>query len=58
LAVRKDATHKLDGERFNLSKLNDVEVRNPYQIEITNRFAVLEKLSDIEDLNRAWENTI
>ena len=27
-----------------------------YQIDITNRFAALENLSDDEDINRAWEN--
>jgi len=26
------------------------------QIDITNRFAALENLSDGEDVNRAWEN--
>ena len=44
------------GERFNLRKLNDLEVRKEYQIAITNRFATLEKLSNSEDMNRAWEN--
>jgi len=48
----------LDGERFNLRKLNELEVKKQYQIEITKRFAVLENLSDSEDINRAWENII
>jgi hypothetical protein len=39
-----------------LRKLNELEVRKQYQIEITNRFAALENLSDDEDINRAWEN--
>jgi hypothetical protein len=34
--------------------LNDLEVRKKYQIEITNRFAALENLSDDEVINRAW----
>ena len=51
LAVRKQAAQKLEGERFNLRKLNERQVRTQYQIEITNRFAAL------ENLNRAWENT-
>jgi len=46
----------LDGERFNLRKLHGLEIRQLYQIEITNRFAALENLSDNEDINRAWEN--
>jgi len=46
----------LDGERFNLRKLYELDVRKQYQIEITNRFAALENLSDGEDIDRAWEN--
>ena len=56
LAVSKQAAQKVDGERFNLKKLNDPEVRKYYQIEITNIFAALENLSNGEDINRAWEN--
>jgi hypothetical protein len=48
LAVRKQAAQKFDGERFNLRKLNEREVRKQYQIEITNRFAALENLNDKE----------
>ena len=58
LAVSKQAAQKFDGERFNVRKLNELEVRQQYQIEITNRFAPLENLSDSEDINRAWENII
>ena len=39
-----------------MRKLNKSEVREQYQIEITNRFAALEKLNDDEDVNRTWEN--
>jgi len=46
LAVCKKAAQKFDGDRFNLRKLNKPEVRKQYQIEITNRFAALENLSD------------
>ena len=56
LAVSKQAAQNFDGERFNLRKLNELEVRKQCQIEITNRFAALENLSDNEDVNRAWEN--
>ena len=56
LAVSKQAAQKFDREKFNLRKLNELEVRKQYQIEITNRFAALENLSDGEDINRAWEN--
>jgi hypothetical protein len=43
-------------QRFNLRKLNEPEVREQYQIEITNRFAAVENLNDDEDVNRTWEN--
>ena len=56
LAKSKQATQKFDGERFNLRKLNELEVRNQYQIEITNRFAALENSSDGEDMILTWEN--
>jgi hypothetical protein len=54
--VSKEAAQKFEGGRFNLRKLYQLDVRKPYQIEITNRFAALENLSDGEDINRAWEN--
>ena len=56
LAVSKQAEQRFGGERFNLWKLNELEVRKQYQIEIINRFAALEDLNDDEDINRAWEN--
>jgi len=56
LAVSQQAVQKFDGERLNLRKLNELEVRKQYQTEITNRLAALENLSDSEDINRAWEN--
>ena len=56
LAVSKQAAQKLDGERFNLRKLEDQEVRKQYQYEITNRFEALGNISDNGDVNRTWEN--
>jgi len=44
LAVVEQAVQRLDGESFNMRKLNELEVRKQYQIEITNRFAALENL--------------
>ena len=46
LAVRKQAAQKLDGERFNLKKLKNLEVKEQYQIEITNTFAALGSIRD------------
>jgi hypothetical protein len=57
LAVRKQAAQKSDGGRFNLRKLNDLEVRKQYRIEITNRFTALENISEDEDMNRARGET-
>jgi len=56
LAVGKQAAQRFDRQRFNLRKLNESEVREHYQIEITNRFAALENLNDDEDVVRTWEN--
>jgi hypothetical protein len=56
LGVSKQGAQKFDGERFNLRKLNELEVKKKYQIEITDRFAALENLIVDEDINRVWEN--
>jgi len=55
LAVGKQAAQKFDGERF-LRKLNKLQVRKQYQINISNRSAALWSLNDSEDINRAWKN--
>jgi len=55
LAVGKQAAQRFDRQSFNLRKLNELEVREQYQIEITNRSAALENLNDDEDVNRTWE---
>jgi hypothetical protein len=41
-------------ERFKLKKLNEVESKRQYQVTISNRFAALENLVDM-DINRSWE---
>ena len=43
-------------ERFNLRKLNELEVRKQYQIKISNRFLDLQNLGYSKDINKAWEN--
>ena len=52
LAVHKQAAQKFQGERFNLRKLKELEVKEKYQTEITNRFATLENLNVEEDVYR------
>ena len=39
-----------------MRKLNEPEVREKYQIEITNRSEALENSDDDENVNRTWEN--
>ena len=56
LTVNKKAAQKFEGERFNLRKLNELEVKEKYQIELTSRFEALENLDVDKDVNRAWEN--
>jgi hypothetical protein len=43
-------------ERLNLKKLNEVEGKEQYCVEISNRFAALENLDTEGDVNKAWEN--
>jgi len=56
LAGHTQTAQKVDVERFNLRMLNELDVRKQYQIEISNRFAAMENLSDGDDIRRAWEN--
>jgi hypothetical protein len=36
--------------------LDDVEVKEKYQVEISNRFAYLESLEESFNINNAWES--
>jgi hypothetical protein len=42
-------------ERFNLKKLNEVEDKKRYQVEVSSRFAALEDLDTKVEINSAWE---
>jgi hypothetical protein len=53
LAVSKQTTHTFHAERFSLKKLNEVEGKEQYRAEISNRFVALENLDDDVDINRA-----
>jgi uncharacterized metal-binding protein YceD (DUF177 family) len=44
IAANKQASHKFQMERFNLKKLNEVEDKEKYRVEVSNRFAALEDL--------------
>jgi hypothetical protein len=52
LAVSKQTTQRVYMEKFNLKKLNEVEGKEQYRVEISNRFAAMENL-DTEVDNRA-----
>ena len=56
LQVNKQEIKMFDKERFNLRKLNELEVRKQCQIKISNKLAALENISDDEEINRALEN--
>jgi hypothetical protein len=56
LSVIKRVAQKFDMQRFYIRKLNDAEVKEKYQVKITNRFAVLENCDNTVDMNTAWEN--
>jgi hypothetical protein len=44
LAVSKQVIHRVHMERFNFKKLNEVEGKEQYHVEISNRFTDLENL--------------
>jgi hypothetical protein len=56
ISVSKRAREKFDLERFDLKKLSDVEVKEKYGVEISNRFVALENLDGSLDINNAWES--
>jgi hypothetical protein len=55
LAVNKQRSQRFDMERFNLKKLNEVEGKEQFHVEVSNRFAALEDLDTEVEINSAWE---
>ncbi|PNF33543.1 hypothetical protein B7P43_G17402 [Cryptotermes secundus] len=55
LAVSKQTAHRVHMERFNLKKLNEVEGKEQFRFEISNRFAALENLDTEVDIRKTWE---
>jgi hypothetical protein len=53
ISVSKRASRKFDLGRFDLRKLDDVKVKEKYQVEISNKFAALENLDESLDINSA-----
>jgi hypothetical protein len=56
ISVSKGARQNSDLEIFDLKKLNDLEVKKKYQVEISNRYAALESLDESFNINNAWES--
>jgi hypothetical protein len=52
LVVNKQRPQRPDMERFNLKKLNDVEGKEQFRVEVSNRFADLD--TEVET-NSTWE---
>ena len=46
LQLSKQVAKKFERERLNLREVTELEVRKPYQIKISNRFAASENLND------------
>jgi hypothetical protein len=46
LAVSKRAAQKIEMDRFNLKKLNEVDVKEQYQVTIRNKSAALDNVED------------
>jgi hypothetical protein len=55
LAVNKQRSHGVHMERFDLKKLNKVEGKEQFCVEVSNRFAALEDLGAEVEINSAWE---
>jgi hypothetical protein len=51
LAVNKQGSHKFHVERFNLKKLNEVEFKEKYHVEVSSRCAALEDLDAEVEIN-------
>jgi hypothetical protein len=55
LAVNKQRSHRFHMERFNLKKLNKVEGKEQFCVEVSNRFTAFEDLDAEVEINTAWE---
>jgi hypothetical protein len=55
LAVNKQGSHNFQMERFNLKKLNEIESKEKYHVEVSNRFAALEDLDAEVEINTILE---
>jgi hypothetical protein len=56
ISVSKQVRQNFGLERFDLKKLDNTEVKEKYQVEMSNRFAALESLDESFEINNAWES--
>jgi hypothetical protein len=50
-------SHRFHMERFNLKKLNEIEGKEQFRVEVSNRFAALEDLDTEVEINSVLEMT-
>jgi hypothetical protein len=55
LAMNKQRSQRFHRNRFNLKMLYDVEGKEQFRVEVSNRFAALEDLDTEVEINSAWE---
>jgi hypothetical protein len=55
LAVKKQRLHRFLMERFSLKKLNEVEGKEQFLVEVSNGFSTLEDLDAEVEINSVWE---
>jgi hypothetical protein len=55
LAANKQRPNRFHIERFSLKKLNEMEGKEKYSVEVSNRSAALEGLEAEVEINSAWE---
>jgi hypothetical protein len=56
LSISKQGRQNSNTEEFDLKRLDDVEVKEKYQVEISNIIAASECLDKSFDINNAWES--
>jgi hypothetical protein len=55
LAENEQISLRFHMERFTLKKLNEVESKEKYHVEVSNRFVALEDMDAEVEINSAWE---
>jgi hypothetical protein len=55
LAVNKQRSHGFHMKKFILKKLNELEEKEKYRVEVSNKFTTFEDLVAEMEINSAWE---